>query len=104
MLEPVLPGASWEFRTPSHLKPANGEDVAADAAAVILDFLRKVPDGVDSVACREVSAALGIEKTAAAGQAFTRGGKLVESFGSDWAKVRSSFQRGATRYGFTSQL
>ena len=103
VLDRVMPGAAWEQRPPKHLRPANAEDVAADAAAVILDHLRKVPEGIDSVACRVVSKALGIEHSDAAKQAFKRGGALIESFCGEWAKVGSSFKRGAARCGFTDQ-
>lgn len=102
-LDAVMPGASWEQKTPTYLKPAKGEDVAADSAVAIIDHLRKVQEGIDSVSCRSVSEALKVEKNDGAAQAFKRGGKLLDELGSEWAKVGVWFKRGSSRHGFTDQ-
>jgi hypothetical protein len=95
-LAPVMPGAVWEFRDPVHLKKANAEGIANETALAILGCR-------DSITCREVSKLLGIADTPAAKQAFTRGGKLVESLDSGGANVGHNFKRGSARYGFLGQ-
>jgi hypothetical protein len=102
-LEAVMPGAQWERRQPTYLKPSNAEDVSDDMASAINEYLRKVPVGTDSVSCRSVAKALEVADRQATKKAFTRGGAIVESLGSGWAKVGQHFKRGACRYGFTSQ-
>ena len=95
LLDRVMPGARWTFRTPTHLKAAKHEGVAYQMAALILEYLRGLDESIVKVSSRAIKAALELNPGDTAQEsAFTRARLLVSDFGnSGWTTQGKSLVR-----------
>lgn len=100
-LDPVMPGARWEWVDPIHLKKGKVNGKRTMMLGRILTYLSKIPEGVEKVLSSEVKQGLGVEGDAD-DKAFTRAGEDLDLGEHGWERQGRTFVRGATAYGFTA--
>ena len=80
LLDQVMPGATWETRSPKHLKEANATGVVLELATRLLDYLRALPEEVEKVSSRTVKDDLRLAEDEGTKKAFTRAVEVVTEY------------------------
>jgi hypothetical protein len=93
-LRPVLPGVTWQYEAPTHIKVVDkAEAVTKDMAFALQRYLKALPPNVMEVTSRSIKSSMGIRPDDKSKEnAFTRAGKkLPEGLG--WIKEGGWFRR-----------
>jgi hypothetical protein len=85
LLKPVMPGASWSFRTPKHLATARRQGRVAELCSNLILHLQDVPHDQRRVPTRALRAVLGVESTGRDNCAFADAIAEVAE-GAGWAR------------------
>jgi hypothetical protein len=100
LLAPVLPGAQWELREPTHLKASKAAGRVLELAGRIVGYLRELPAGTRKVPTKHLRDFLGLDGSPADKMAFSRAIAEVTDTGHGWAREGQSLVRRDGEYYF----